>query len=76
MSIPTECSTIISELMKKNIGPAPRVVSLDHGFYNGAGPKKNEINFLGQKLINIVLEYTKRCGKATFGGLCFLTKVH
>ena len=25
---------------------------------------------------DFTLEYTKRCGKAKFGGLCFLTKVH
>ena len=73
MSIPTECCTKISELMKKKIGPTPHVVSLEreiHEFYNGAKPKKIEIDFLGQKPINIVLEYTKRCGKATFGGFC------
>ena len=57
--------------MKKKIGPTPHVVSLEkeiHEFYNGAKPKKIEINFLGREPIIIVLEYTKRCGKATFGG--------
>jgi hypothetical protein len=38
--------------------------------------KKFKLTFGAQKLTNIVLEYTKRCGIATFGGACFLRKVH
>ena len=31
--------------------------------------------FWPEKLTNIGLEYAKRCGIATFGGVCFLQKV-
>ena len=47
-----------------------------HGFYNGGKVNFFEIPFLANFfLINIGLEYTKRCGIATFGGVCFLIKV-
>ena len=50
------------------------VVSLEkgnHEFYNGAKPKKNEIDFLGRKPINIVLENTKDAEKQHLGGNVF-----
>ena len=64
--------------MKRNWPGAARIqfIKGNHGFYNGAKPKFFEIDFLGRKLTNIVLEYTKSCGIATFGGVCFLRKVH
>ena len=34
-----------------------------------------KLSFWAQKSANIVLEYNKRCGIATFGGVCFLRKV-
>ena len=43
---------------------------------NEAKPKKMKLTFWAQKSTNIVIEYTKRCGIATFGGVCFLRKVH
>jgi hypothetical protein len=44
-------------------------------FYIGQNSRIFEIDFFGPKSANIVLKYTKRCGIATFGGVCFLRKV-
>ena len=47
------------------------MVSLEkgnHEFYIGAKPKKNLIDFLGRKPINIVLENTKDAEKQHLGG--------
>ena len=73
VSMPSECFPKIFEFLKKEIGLAQRVLSLkgNNEFYNGAKPKKNEIDFLGQKKNNFVLEYTKRCAIATLGGYVF-----
>ena len=70
MSIPTECCTKISELIRKNW----HIDSLEkgtHEFYNGTKHKKNEIDFLGRKPINIVLENTKDAEKQHLGGNVF-----
>ena len=64
--MPTECCTKISELIRKNW----HIVNLkkgNHKFYNGAKPEKKEIDFLGQKPINIVLENTKDAEKQHLG---------
>jgi hypothetical protein len=57
--------------MKKKIGPAPRIVSLEREIMNftmGQNLKQLKLTLLAKKFMNIVLEYTKRCGKATLGG--------
>ena len=40
----------------------------NNDFYNGVKPKKFKSIFWAETSINIVLEYTKKCEKATFGG--------
>ena len=59
--------------MKRNWPGAARIqfIKGNHGFYNGAKPKKNEIDFLGRKPIHIVLENTKDAEKQHFGGNVF-----
>ena len=60
----------ISQLMKKKIGPAPRIGSLEGEIMNftmGQNLKQLKLTLWAKKSINIVLEYTKRCGKATLG---------
>ena len=78
VSIPTECCPKISKLMKRNWPGAKRIqfINGNHGFYNGAKPKKFKLTFWAEKSTNIVLEYNKICGRSTFGGLCFLRKAH
>ncbi len=71
MSIPTECCTKISELIKKKKWQVVSLEKENQEFYNGAKPKKNEIEFWGQKPINIVLEYTKDAEKQHLGGNVF-----
>ena len=46
-----------------------------HGFYNEQKLKNLKSHFWPEKFTNIGPEYTKRCGIATFGGVCFLRKV-
>ena len=47
-------------------------------FTMGQNLNKLKLTLWAEKFTNIVLEYTKRCGIATFwwGGVCFLRKVH
>ena len=45
------------------------------GFYNGGKSENFKIPFLAKTFTNIGQEYTKRCGVATFWGVCFLRKV-
>ena len=38
--------------------------------------KNLKLDFWPEKYINISPQYTKRCGIATFGGVCFLRKIY
>ena len=46
--LPRECFPNISEFLKRNWPGAARIkfIKGNHGFYNRAKPKKNEIDFL------------------------------
>ena len=60
--------------MKRNWPGTARIyfINGNHGFHNGSKPKrKMKLTFWAEKNANIVLEYTKRCGIATFGGYVF-----
>jgi hypothetical protein len=41
----------------------------------GESVKNLKLDFWPEKYINISPQYTKRCGIATFGGVCFLGKI-
>ena len=43
-------------------------------FTMGRNLKILKLTFWAENFTKIVLEYTKRCGIATFGGVCFLKK--
>ena len=66
--MPRECFPKIPELMKRNWPGAARIqfIKRNHGFYIG---EKFKFPFWAEKFTNIALEYTKRCGIATFGGI-------
>ena len=66
------------EFRKGNPFPAIflKIIMGKLGFYNGGKLKILKFHFWPEKFTNTGLEYTKRCGIATFGGVCFLRKVH
>ena len=74
MSIPTECCTNISEIMKIKIGPAPRVVSLEREIMNFT-MKQNlnelKLTFWAESQSTLFKSIPKDAEKQHLGGYVF-----